>query len=333
MSDFRERLAREERLLARRLFELEGRVRQFEDSERPAFESWMRLELGPFFSTLEELHEQIRARRILALRVDELVRTRGLHPREALFVALTGEEKDAEAGRREGQPREHAWDEDEIEARRQAKRESKRAARKEERAAKRKQVRQEEELAQERSRGPISLAGESETKRGPTRLIALYRTLARKLHPDSSEFLKELPLERARSLWHEVQSAYDDRSVERLLAIAVWLGEEGRASADLPALSPSERKGRIRMLERSCRKIEERLGQLRSHPAWEFCTLGKSALRKLRQRLAREMQEELERTRDVLDQLEDFIDSIGPPCSPRAQGGRKGSGKSQGRGR
>ena len=112
------RLASNEHAGVRELASLENRVRRFEDVERPAYERWRRLTFGPSLSSLQELYDQVHARRALAQRVMELAERRNLHPREALYVATHG--VSAEAQERAGR------DPDVVEARRRAKRERKR---------------------------------------------------------------------------------------------------------------------------------------------------------------------------------------------------------------
>jgi hypothetical protein len=299
------RLSEEHRELARLLARFEGRIRDFETRDLPAYENWIRLELGPAFTVLDEIAERIRERRILAHRVNHLVQNEGLNPREALFVALAKPEgsppEDPPEEEQAQESSKNGWDADEIEARRRAKLESKRARRKEEKRGK----------AREEKPAGTSV----------NRLVTLYRQLARKLHPDSPLGSKDISSEESLSLWHEVQTAYDTANLDRLLSIAAWLGTkegdftENKRSDEI--LSLSEKVERIRAMKKSVTRLESTLSHLRTHVAWEFQNKVGSEKKKLRKKAARELEDETARTQEVLDLLEDFIDSIGPPREPR----------------
>lgn len=303
------KLALEERELLRKLANLEDRVRQFEDFERPAYEAWLRLEFGPKLSALEEVYEQIRVLRITVHRIEELV-DQGLHPREALYVASGRGAKKTE-GEEPGS--QGAWDAEEIEARRRAKKEAKREARRE---AKKEKRRAEKETASPSNETPHK-STPAQTSR--SKLVSLYRALARKLHPDSAQAIAS---DRAQRLWLEVQDAYEASDYERLLAVAAWLGDDalepGKANPASP-LSLPERFERIRALGISKFKLQKAVGRLGEHPAWDFSKTHGAARRKIRQRAAREIGDELARAQDALTAYEDFITSIGPARPPQAR--------------
>ena len=142
--------------------------------------------------------------------------------------------------------------------------------------------------------------------------VSLYRRLAWKLHPDSAE---AIPAERAQKLWLEVQAAYDALDWSRLLSIAAWLGEG--AIGTLRG-SLSERYDRIRSLTRSSIQLDKRVGGLRLHPAWEFSTSRGSDRKKLKRQAARELENQMAEAQRVLEAIEDFIESLGPPRPPSA---------------
>src|SRR5690349_8310834 len=119
------RLFLEEQSFTQRLAKLEDQIRSFEDFERPAYEQWIRIELGPKLKILEEIFEKIRERRMMAHRIHELVQKRNLHPREALYCALG---KDFEEEVSPHQAEKGDWGAEEKQARKQAKLEAKRAA-------------------------------------------------------------------------------------------------------------------------------------------------------------------------------------------------------------
>ena len=94
-------------------------------------------------------------------------------------------------------------------------------------------------------------------------------------------------------------------SEARLLAVAAWLGREGAMPER--KLTLSERRERLRKLERSCLRVERQLQQSGTHPAWGFASVRGGERKKLRQRASRELDELITQARDGLDELERFI--------------------------
>ena len=345
---FKRRLAQEEKRLLGQLAELEGQLRAFEDEDRPAYERWLRMELGPGLSALEELYQQIRERRGLALRVEELRVTQRLHAREALYVALGLGRKaaardpngdpdhradgnsddeldgDSSASPHGHDPRESAhgklgkrldWSEEEIEARRRATREAKRAARKESKRESKRDAGSSGKASSADS-GPAE-PGSGRPEPARRRLVTLYRNLARRLHPDSPLAIAS---ERAPGLWLEVQGAYDDGNYERLLAVSAWLSQRGMdPEARLPQneASLSERHEQLRALGRSCTRLGKQIEKLAQDAAWKFALRVGTVRKKIRQRAARQLGEELSQAQGALAQIEDFLEEIGPPRPPR----------------
>jgi len=263
--------------------------------------------------TLGELYDQLRSRRVLAQRVTTLVERDGLHPREALHVVMNPQP----AG---GHP-EHA-DPDEIEARRRATREGKRAKRKEARR---------EQRASAQRRPPGAAAGDSAGAVLRTRVLGLYRRLARRLHPDSPTAIRSLDSARIQVIWGEVQGAYASVNYERMLAISAWLdsvteGSADASSAGSPPWDPvrpsprslAERYERLRALQRSCGALERRLARLEDDPAWGFARSPERKRRTRKQQATRALGDELAGVREALQALEDFFDAIGSPRPPRA---------------
>jgi hypothetical protein len=308
-----ERLATQEQDLVERLAALEARVRRFADVERPAYASWRRLEFGPLLVTLQELSDELRMRRVLAHRVSDLALREGVQPREALHV-LT--HPDAHAAR----PSDGGFDPDEVEARRRAKRERKRGQR---RAAQR------TKRAAER---PSGASGETRATR-PARIVELYRALARRLHPDSPRALRTVAPERLGTLWTDVQEAYESGGLERLLAIAAWIETLGDSDASTPSpptnladgagsrtlLSFGERFDRLRVLRRSCRALARKLAALRADPAWEFEQRQRGAFRELARRTRADIEDDVDRLRRALGEIDAYLDAIGRPRPPRSR--------------
>lgn len=319
-------LAREEERERRELAQLEERLRRFEDVERPAYDAWLRSALGPVVSEVEELAQTLRARRMLAERVTELVEDEGLHPREALWVVAEAPADDGRARGPESRAERVARERDEVEARRRAKRDRKRAERKE---AKR----------TARRGGPHAATPGATDDGAPARrrLATLYRGLARSLHPDSPTLVRALAPERLRSVWAEVQAAYAVRSLERLLALATWLDAVAASGVDAEAearggardaraggfLTLGERHERLRALRRAGRALARRLESLADEPAWDFPTAEPRRRRSLEQAAARRLAGERDAMREALTAVDAFLDGIGPPRPPRAPRGRE----------
>jgi hypothetical protein len=310
----RARLAGEERGLLEKLAGLESSIRRFEDVERPAYATWRRLEFGPLLATLEDLADELRARRATAERVADLVDRDGLHPREALHVVLHPSPCDPRSRR------EHA-DRDEVEARRRARLERKRAERRE---AKR---------AATQPAAAVASGAAARGSRTRARVVGLYRGLARRLHPDSHNLIRALAPDRRAAIWLEVQGAYVTGSLDRLLAISTWIeasGEECAADGSfVPGLagssrlsSLSERYDRLRALRRSCQAVERRLAEIAADPAWDFAASRPHTRRKKAQQARRAIEEETHRVRRELEEIAGFFDSIGRPRPPRSARGR-----------
>jgi hypothetical protein len=306
----RERLATEERALVEDLAALEARVRRFVDVDRPAYESWRRLEFGPLLAIVQELSEEFRMRTMLADRLSMLVEEHGLHPREALHRLANPAPH----------PAGESLDADEVEARRRAKLARKRAERKEARRAKR--------AADRSAEQGCDGAGSSATAR-PARVVDLYRALARRIHPDSPSALRNLEPGRLGALWADVQGAYEAGSLERLLAISAWVETLADADACGVALgaraaapgatgrSFSERFERLRALQRSRRALERQLSELRADPAWNFAEQRASTRRKLARQARAAIDDEIVLLRHALQELDEFFAAIGPPRAPR----------------
>jgi len=248
--------------------------------------------------------------------VNELVERQGLHPREALYVVTTSG-TDTDSGTSSG------WDPDEVEARRRAKLERKRMER---RQAKR---------ARSGAAGtpPVATPGSERaphTERRRTRIVRLYRALARQLHPDSPTVLRSLTATRMRQIWTEVQTAYEALDLDRLLGLSAWLdtmaasgtvpGSGEPALADEsppPLLSLDERHQRLRALRRACRALERRLARLETDPAWNFAHMPERRRRTLRVEAAAELDRRVAQLHELAQTLDDFFASIGSPRRPR----------------
>lgn len=291
------RLRAEERTRQAELAGLEAQLRQFEDVERPAYARWLRRELGPTLVVLEARQEELRARRATAQRVMALADLEGWHPREALYVVLHPHD--------DAPPRRDRMDPDEVAARRRAKVERKRADRK---AARR--ARQDPDVSV-----PGSVPSSDATR---ARRVAVYRDVARRLHPDSPTVVRFLDPSRVKALWVEATVAYGAGDLDRLLSIATWLdaSEDVSASPIVPS-SLSERYERLRALGRSTRAIERRIAALGADPAWEFSHRSGRDLRRLRTDAAQMLDDEIDGIDAALREIAALFDEIGSPRPPR----------------
>ncbi len=286
-----EQLALEENVLYQKLGELEGRIRHFEDFEQPAYERWVKLEFGPSLMTISQLRERLREKQILARRVHELIESKELSAREALYLAL------------------NHHDNQEVTARRRAKLEQKRTAKLESRREKK------------RNQQTETKRTNPETPTKANRLTVAYRALARKLHPDSAERIKELPASQLLNLWVEVQLAYQSSNYGQLTAISIWLEyclttqQQSIPKIRKTAVSFSERIEKIRLLTLSTTRLEKQLLELESHPAHIF---SQRTQQRFNHQVARELDEQITKLQQDLDNITDFMGSIGTPTAPRA---------------
>jgi hypothetical protein len=290
------RLEAEERSRHEALAGLEARLRTFEDVERPAYDRWLRQELGPALSGLEALKETLRGRRATVERVMALADLEGWHPREALYVVLHPDDVAPPARRDRVDP-------DEVAARRRAKVERKRAERKAARRARRDE--------------PAIVAGTPAGDATRARRVAIFRTIARRLHPDSPTVVRFLEPSRAKALWVEAHVAYAAGNIERLLSIATWLDAEGGGPDAIVPPSLGERYERLRALERAARVIERRIAELAVDPAWEFSSRTVRDRRRTLAAVASALDDERQRIEVALRDVDADIAAIGSPRPPR----------------
>ncbi len=130
----------------------------------------------------------------------------------------------------------------------------------------------EEALARDRARHgggaaspPPAPPRQTAAHRDADRIKEIYRKVVRQLHPDANgEFAP-----RERELWHEVQSAYQARDLERLEAVAarVELGGDAAASA---RTSVGVLLRITRELGEALQSVRRQLGRAKKQPAWRF---------------------------------------------------------------
>jgi hypothetical protein len=297
------RLRAAEREQQDRLAALEARLREFEDVEQPAYARWLRLELGPTLAARDARREELRARHATVWRVQTLVERDGWDAREALWAVLHPEATPVRRDR---------MDPDVVAARRRAKVERKRA----ERRAARRASRQADSSAAEGGEDRASSNGAPQPPRRP-RPIALFRAIARRLHPDSPSALRGHDPQRTKTLWTEAQAAYAARDADRLLAIAAWLDAADDAAPPLLPTSIGERHARLRGLARATAALERRLAALAADPAFDFASRTPRERARLRADAARQLDGELRRLEVAIAEVDAALEAIGPPRAPR----------------
>ena len=283
------RLDAEERQIIEHLRSCERIVRNFEDRDVPAYQTWLRREFGPLLSAIEQMVAQVRAKQSLLQRVEQILEEGSLQSREALYEALHG-----------GVPIE---DEERL-ARKRAKLETKRELRREAKKNKRKTERDLTASSAGHSRSPGK------------KILNLYRHLARRLHPDATRAVGATA-ELHQRIWLEVQAAYESSDLHRLLSLASWLDsgseEHAHSGARMPSHSFSERYEALRALKRSLAQTERKALELRERPEWDFLARSSTAVRyALKRDIRLELEENLAHAEETLAACEEAIRSIGP---------------------
>jgi hypothetical protein len=101
-------------------------------------------------------------------------------------------------------------------------------------------------------------------KPASARIKELYRALVRRLHPDTRESMTE----QDREWWHQAQSAYNDRDVERLEAILSL--SEIREAGGTTRSSLSVLQRLVRQFKRTLRQLKRQITEHKRDPAWGF---------------------------------------------------------------
>jgi hypothetical protein len=134
------------------------------------------------------------------------------------------------------------------------------------------------------------------------RIRDLYRKLALKLHPDVAE-TSELS-----RLWLEVQRAYENRNLAQLEMI--WKSMTSGKAAEFVEESIWDLRVQIEELFQSIRSMKKKLKRARKDYAWGFSKPEperKKKMRKSREKIQRELRDELAEVNQVLNTLTEFI--------------------------
>jgi hypothetical protein len=102
-----------------------------------------------------------------------------------------------------------------------------------------------------------------EARRGNSRLKDLYRTLARRLHPDTGNDLSA----NEKEWWHQTQAAYDSGNLEQLELILtlVEIEDKGTRETSVSALAKLTASFKQRL-----RSLKKQLTELSREAAWKF---------------------------------------------------------------
>jgi hypothetical protein len=143
----------------------------------------------------------------------------------------------------------------------------------------------------------------SPAKRAADRLKELYRKLVLQLHPDHHG--EQTP--RDRELWHQLQTAYKNKDLELMEALA------GRIELTLNRLAgslPVQILLRLtRELRESLRGLRAQINSAKQNPAWEFRK--KSAkLPALESKRRKNLEHQLRKLRLDLDGLKSYLDAL-----------------------
>ena len=156
----------------------------------------------------------------------------------------------------------------------------------------------------------------SKPKEIPLRIKEIYRTLVRRLHPDTGHLRREPVFER---LWHDLQDAYAAQDIDRmelLLAMTdLQSGKDGMKSTLFHM-----RRAAAEFLK-TARVMKSRLNKARKTPAWKFWH--SPDREKTAESFLLEVRERIFHTKKVLSDLQTSVDAFiarkpPKPSPPRA---------------
>jgi galactokinase len=104
---------------------------------------------------------------------------------------------------------------------------------------------------------------------------AIYRRLVRVLHPDSNREMTEAH----KTLWHEVQTAYEDKNLSRLQQLMQKLEGDSPLVVDFATIPISHIMALRSEVEKQLRQVRRDLAEARKEPWWNFRSILVSAKR------------------------------------------------------
>ena len=135
----------------------------------------------------------------------------------------------------------------------------------------------------------------------------IYRTLARRLHPDVNSDLSPREL----NLWHEVQLAYHSKDIQKLETLLALCESGGAEFSFCSVLSVSRLRAIFLDFRKKIRATQKELRERKKTPAWEYLQSKEApnGLKELKRRVARELGDTEEELHSEIRTFEDAIDS------------------------
>lgn len=145
----------------------------------------------------------------------------------------------------------------------------------------------------------MARAGADESTDNVRAVKAIYRRLAKKLHPDQSGSWDETE----KQLWDDASAAYESLNLEELKRIELQLclhrGEE------IPAARKGELRAWLDRLLKAISALEKDLREMRRHPAWGFAK--RRQTKAFREKIRKELEVALRLDRERVARLEEEI--------------------------
>jgi hypothetical protein len=300
----------------------------FEEQDRPAYFYWLHAEFGPLIQDIQACFERIQEKRQIIESVERIAEEFDCGFAQAYTLFL---EKRAQNEADEPEQEDLFRDihEDEGDEQEQESESENRSS-------------HEEHAHSEKdswSHPAMSKVQDPETE---SNLKALYRKLARQLHPDVSAVDDPILRKRADALWLQVQEAYDQKDLPRLGTLATMFdsltpeGEKAKVSGLAQiAVKLSDLLASIKRYRRASGSLKRDLNRAKLDPSFGFARTKKT--KAMRKRAERDLRDELVEAQEGLTQLEAFIEQWERPVyesrARRSRNARSRSNKARGRAR
>jgi hypothetical protein len=141
------------------------------------------------------------------------------------------------------------------------------------------------------------------------RVKEIYRTLVRRLHPDSRADNDAS----VSALWHEVQEAYQAGNLDRLEMLLALTDLQSNQTG--PQTSLFQLKAALAELNRSLRALQKSLRAARREQAWNFARTSDHS--ELRERVRRELQSSEAELQGRVNELEQVLALMSAPLRGR----------------
>ena len=270
----RKKARREYESARRKLDQAHQEVARFQNEDRPSFETWMHRTFGPDLTQLRQLARVHQDKVQLIMEVEQIVFKLRIPLGEAYKLALH------RRAHPEAKPsQKNAKSEADAEFARFSQAYADR-----------------HESNQPPGFVPSGLDAESG---GNTRVKDLYRSLVRKLHPDSQGQMTPQKLE----WWHEVQEAYAEADITRLEKILALCELSDDSTAAHTSVSTLQRL--TAQFKTSLRAVKRELTGCRREPAWNFTQRPDHA--QIEQRIRAELEAEGRQLCKIISDAENLL--------------------------